>query len=118
MCIRDRDHGGRLDAERLQLIVEGLHHSLLGALGRAVGAVAGQGDDAGQGGGCQDLSLIHIYYDVPLLCTSARPYGAESFDWIDGIIDNTMRIENGYAYPRAGAGWGFTFKEEALEEVR
>ena len=50
--------------------------------------------------------------------TIARPYGAESFDWIDGIIDNTMRIENGYAYPREGAGWGFTFKEEALEEVR
>ena len=64
--------------------------------------------------------LPHYYkdYDVPLLCTIARPYGAESFDWIDGIIDNTMRIENGYAYPREGAGWGFTFKEEALEEVR
>ena len=64
--------------------------------------------------------LPHYYkdYDVPLLCTIARPYGAESFDWIDGIIDNTMRIEDGYAYPREGAGWGFRFKEEALEEVR
>lgn len=64
--------------------------------------------------------LPHYYkdYDVPLLCTVARPYGAESFDWIDGIIDNTMRIEDGYAYPREGAGWGFRFKEEALEEVR
>lgn len=63
--------------------------------------------------------LPHYYkdYDVPLLCTIARPYGSESFDWIDGIIDNTMRIENGYAYPREGAGWGFKFKEEALEEV-
>ena len=57
-------------------------------------------------------------YDVPLLCTIAKAYGAESFDWIDGIIDNTMRIEDGYAYPREGAGWGFRFKEEALEEVR
>ena len=64
--------------------------------------------------------LPHYYkdYDVPLLCTIKRPYGAESFDWIDGIIDNTMRIEDGYAYPREGAGWGFRFKEEALEEVR
>lgn len=60
--------------------------------------------------------LPHYYkdYDVPLLCTVRKPYGAESFDWIDGIIDNTMRIENGYAYPREGAGWGFSFKPEAL----
>ena len=56
--------------------------------------------------------------DVPLLCTVRQPYGAESFDWIDAIIDNTMRIENGYAYPRAGAGWGFNFKPEALTEVK
>ncbi|MCC8026719.1 MAG: mandelate racemase/muconate lactonizing enzyme family protein [Clostridium sp.] len=63
--------------------------------------------------------LPHYYkdYDVPLLCTISSPYGAESFDWIDGIIDNTMRIENGFAYPREGAGWGFRFKEEFLEEV-
>lgn len=64
--------------------------------------------------------LPHYYkdYDVPLLCTIKSPYGAESFDWIDGIIDNTMKIENGFAYPREGAGWGFRFKEEFLEEVR
>ena len=64
--------------------------------------------------------LPHYYkdYDVPLLCTVRQPYGAESFDWIDAIIDNTMRIENGYAYPRAGAGWGFNFKPEALTEVK
>lgn len=64
--------------------------------------------------------LPHYYkdYDVPLLCTIARPYGAESFDWIDGIIDNTMRIENGFAYPREGIGWGFRFKEEFMEEVK
>ena len=63
--------------------------------------------------------LPHYYkdYDVPLLCTIRHPYGAESFDWIDGIIDNTMRIENGYAYPRETSGWGFTFKEEFLEKV-
>lgn len=64
-------------------------------------------------------ALPHYYkdYDVPLLCTVPKVYGAESFDWIDGIIDNTMRIENGYAYPREGAGWGFTFKEEFLKKV-
>lgn len=64
--------------------------------------------------------LPHYYkdYDVPLLCTIPTAYGAESFDWIDGIIDNTMKIENGYAYPRLGAGWGFKFKEEFLEEVK
>ena len=63
--------------------------------------------------------LPHYYkdYDVPLLGTVRKPYGAESFDWIDGIIDNTMRIENGYAYPREGAGWGFSFKPEALVEI-
>lgn len=64
--------------------------------------------------------LPHYYkdYDVPLLCTVRQPYGAESFDWIDDIIDNTMRIENGFAYPREGAGWGFRFKPEALIEVK
>lgn len=63
--------------------------------------------------------LPHYYkdYDVPLLCTIRKPYGAESFDWIDGVIDNTMRIENGYAYPRETAGWGFRFREEFMETV-
>ena len=63
--------------------------------------------------------LPHYYkdYDVPLLCTVSKAFGAESFDWIDGIIDNTMRIENGYAYPREGAGWGFSFRKEFLTEV-
>ena len=43
--------------------------------------------------------LPHYYkdYDVPLLCTVANPYGAESFDWIDAIIDNPMVIDNGFA---------------------
>ena len=65
-------------------------------------------------------ALPHYYkdYDVPLLCTISKVYGAESFDWIDGIIDNQMRIEDGFAYPRETPGWGFTFKEEAMTEVR
>ena len=64
--------------------------------------------------------LPHYYkdYDVPLLCTVNKPFGAESFDWIDGIIDNTMRIENGFAWPREGAGWGFRFRPEALTPVK
>jgi L-alanine-DL-glutamate epimerase-like enolase superfamily enzyme len=64
--------------------------------------------------------LPHYYkdYDVPLLCTVSKVYGAESFDWIDGIIDNTMRIEDGFAYPRDGAGWGFNFLPQYLTEIQ
>lgn len=63
--------------------------------------------------------LPHYYkdYDVPLLCTIPNGVGAESFDWIDGIIDNTMKIEDGFAYPRTGPGWGFTFRRESLTPV-
>lgn len=65
-------------------------------------------------------ALPHYYkdYDVPMLCTIPKVYGAESFDWINGIIDNTMRIENGYAYPRETPGWGFSFKQEFLTPVK
>ena len=63
--------------------------------------------------------LPHYYrdYDVALLCTIVKPFGAESFDWIDGIIDTPLRIENGFAYPRTGNGWGFYFKESALNAL-
>ena len=63
--------------------------------------------------------LPHYYkdYDVPLLATVAHPFGAESFDWIDGIIDEPMQIQGGYARPREGAGWGFRFLHEHLSEV-
>ncbi len=54
--------------------------------------------------------------------SAARYY---SFWWIrrvekgiDGIIDNPMRVEEGYAYPRVGAGWGFEFLKEFLVEVK
>lgn len=64
--------------------------------------------------------LPHYYkdYDVPLLSTVANPYGAESFDWIDAIIDNQMHIENGFALPREGEGWGFRFLPQAMTEVK
>ncbi|GAB3815876.1 mandelate racemase/muconate lactonizing enzyme family protein [Tessaracoccus terricola] len=63
--------------------------------------------------------LPHYYkdYDVPLLATVSNAYGAESFDWIDGLIDNQMVIQDGLARPREGAGWGFTFRQELLNEV-
>ena len=64
--------------------------------------------------------LPHYYkdYDVPLLATVRNPYGAESFDWIDGIIDHPMVIEDGYAKLREGAGWGFNFLHQYLTEVK
>ncbi|MFO1311311.1 MAG: mandelate racemase/muconate lactonizing enzyme family protein [Burkholderiales bacterium] len=60
--------------------------------------------------------LPHYYrdYDVPLLCTVANAYGAESFDWIDAIVDAPMRVEKGLAYPRESPGWGFRFRPSAL----
>lgn len=63
--------------------------------------------------------LPHYYkdYDIPLLCTIPNGYGVESFDWIDGIIDNTITIVDGYAKPRMNPGWGFTFLEKYLEEL-
>lgn len=63
--------------------------------------------------------LPHYYkdYDVPLLATVANPFGAESFDWIDGIIDNKMVIDNGYAIQREGNGWGFDFLKQHLSEL-
>lgn len=64
--------------------------------------------------------LPHYYkdYDVALLATVPNPYGAESFDWIDEIIDNKMVIDNGYAVQREGNGWGFSFLENCLNEVK
>lgn len=64
--------------------------------------------------------LSHYYkdYDVPLLATVANPYGAESFDWIDAIIDEPMTIQNGFALQREGNGWGFRFLPQHMTEVK
>ena len=64
--------------------------------------------------------LPHYYkdYDVPLLATVANPYGAESFDWIDAIIDEPMIIQNGFALQREGNGWGFRFLPQHMTEVK
>lgn len=63
--------------------------------------------------------LPHYYkeYDVPLLMTIPNGRGAESFDWVDGLIDNPIRMENGFAYPNQGPGWGFRFKDQFLTEL-
>ncbi len=63
--------------------------------------------------------LPHYYkeYDVPLLMTSPNAYGAESFDWVDDLITHPIRMENGYAYPNEGPGWGFAFKDNRLTEL-
>ncbi len=64
--------------------------------------------------------LPHYYkeYDAPLCCTIPDAYGVESFDWVDGIIDHPLRIENGRAYPSDEPGWGFSFKKDALRELK
>jgi L-alanine-DL-glutamate epimerase-like enolase superfamily enzyme len=63
--------------------------------------------------------LPHYYkeYDVPLLATVPNACGAESFDWVDDLITNPIRMKDGFAYPNAGAGWGFSFKDERLTEL-
>lgn len=63
--------------------------------------------------------LPHYYkdYDIPLLCTIPNGAGAESFDWIDPLIDYPLEIKNGMATPHDRPGWGFSFKDEVLSEI-
>jgi len=64
--------------------------------------------------------LPHYYkdYDVPLLCTIPNGVGAESFDWVDPLIDNPMVIKDGYATPHDLPGWGFNFIDDQLTEIK
>lgn len=64
--------------------------------------------------------LPHYYkdYDVPLLCTIPNGFGAESFDWVDSLIDNPMKVNNGFAVPHDKPGWGFNFLDEHLKEIK
>ncbi len=63
--------------------------------------------------------LPHYYkeYDVPLLMTVPNAFGSESFDWVDPLITNPLRMENGFAYPNTGPGWGFSFKDRFLTSL-
>ncbi|WP_207425160.1 mandelate racemase/muconate lactonizing enzyme family protein [Pedobacter sp. SYSU D00535] len=64
--------------------------------------------------------LPHYYkdYDVPLVCSIPNGVGVESFDWIDPLIDNPMLVKDGFAYPHEGPGWGFSFIDEFLTEIK
>lgn len=64
--------------------------------------------------------LPHYYkdYDIPLLCTIPNGAGAESFDWIDPLIDHPLEIKNGMAHPHNRPGWGFKFKDQHLSEIK
>jgi len=63
--------------------------------------------------------LPHYYkeYDVPLLMTVQKAFGAESFDWIDDLITSPVRMQDGFAYPSDDPGWGFSFKHQHLVEM-
>jgi len=70
---------------------------------------------------CHNLPVLpHYYkdYDVPLLCTIPNGKGAESFDWVDPLIDNPMLIKDGYAVPHNRPGWGFNFIDDRLTEIK
>lgn len=84
-----------------------------------LGSVEAWRDSAAYAGAHGVPVLPHYYrdYDVPLLCTIGNGQGAESFDWIDGIVDAPLRVEGGFAYPRDTPGWGFRFKEAALSAL-
>lgn len=60
--------------------------------------------------------LPHYYkeYDVPLLMTIPNALAAEYFEWVDGLIDQPIRMRDGLAYPNDGPGWGFTFDDRHL----
>ena len=63
--------------------------------------------------------LPHYYqeYDVPLLMTVPNAFGAESFDWVDDLITHPVLMRDGFAYPNTHPGWGFSFRDEHLQEL-
>lgn len=73
--------------------------------------------DLAQANGIPVLPHYYKEYDVPLLMTIPNGCGAESFDWVDGLIDNPIRMEGGYAYPHEMPGWGFRFKDAHLTQL-
>ena len=84
-----------------------------------LGSVEAWRDSAAYAGAHHIPVLPHFYkeYDVPLLMTIPNAFGAESFDWVDDLITNPIRMENGFAYAREEPGWGFSFQDEYLEPV-
>jgi L-alanine-DL-glutamate epimerase-like enolase superfamily enzyme len=84
-----------------------------------LGGVEGWRDSAALAHAHHIPVLPHYYkeYDVPLLMTVPNAYGAESFDWVDPLITHPLRMEDGFAYPHPTPGWGFRFKESALQSI-
>jgi L-alanine-DL-glutamate epimerase-like enolase superfamily enzyme len=84
-----------------------------------LGGVEAWRDSAALAGAFNIPVLPHYYkdYDIPLLCTISHGAGAESFDWIDPLIDNPLVITNGMATPHDRAGWGFSFKDACLNQI-
>lgn len=84
-----------------------------------IGGVEAWRESAALANAFQVPVLPHYYkdYDVPLLCTIPNAAGAESFDWIDPLIDHPLAIVDGHALPHGRPGWGFMFKDEVLEEI-
>jgi L-alanine-DL-glutamate epimerase-like enolase superfamily enzyme len=84
-----------------------------------LGGVEAWRDSAALAGAFNIPVLPHYYkdYDIPLLCTIPNGTGAESFDWIDPLIDYPLEIVNGVARPHNRPGWGFQFKDECLTEI-
>jgi len=64
--------------------------------------------------------LPHFYkdYDVHLMCTIKNKLAVESFDWIDGLIDNPLKIENGKVLPHQQPGWGFNFLYDKMQLLK
>jgi L-alanine-DL-glutamate epimerase-like enolase superfamily enzyme len=84
-----------------------------------LGGVEAWRDSAALAGAYHVPVLPHYYkdYDIPLLCTIPNGAGAESFDWIDPLIDHPLEIKNGMATPHDRPGWGFSFKDAGLTEI-
>ncbi len=84
-----------------------------------LGGVEAWRDSAALAGSFNVPVLPHYYkdYDIPLLCTIPNGAGAESFDWIDPLIDHPLVIKEGMAGPHDRPGWGFSFKDECLTEI-
>ena len=84
-----------------------------------IGGVEGWRESAALADAYHVPLLPHYYkeYDVPLLCTIPNGEGAESFDWIDPLIDHPLKIDDGMAFPNNRPGWGFHFKDNNLIEI-
>jgi L-alanine-DL-glutamate epimerase-like enolase superfamily enzyme len=64
--------------------------------------------------------LPHFYkeYDISLLCTLGNAYAVEYFYWVDSLIDNPIKIVDGYAYQSTSSGWGFRFRKDKISEIK